>query len=445
MLSRCLNIACGQGATKAMIQAIKESTISKENCMIVNSTSKDIPNEYQDISIIISDDPDAGCGKVREAATYLMKEYLKYNSEVIKNNIRDDIDFVNIMTTTEGASGSGASVVLAKYIKQVIKVPVNIILITGFESDARGLQNTINYFKDLNGAEYTIRIVSNKKYLERNVTTFAAEEMANHEIANILSIIQGQYITSSDHNIDTTDHYRILSNPGLMFTGEVNIENRKYKNTDQSNKDLSDMIDYSSSLDFTPSATRIGIYMNISDSNLESIDTTFEVLKKKLCGQESVPELFIHRQNNSMTDQFIRVIATGIELPKEEVNEMYKKYQSSTKAMNNRESDFFESLDKMETSKIKDTSPKSNYDSEEDFLNDNNNEDMSEEVSMVFNRSKRKMTTSRSNTNNEVKSSPVNNIPTNNIKNNTSKKSNSVGTHKHDKQEHIQDNISDNY
>ena len=398
MLSKCYTFGCGQGATKAMIQAIKEGVLDPNYCRIVNSTSKDIPKEYLNKAIVISEDPDAGCGKVREAAKVLMLQYIKDNPNAINDLIDETIDYVNIITTTEGASGSGASVILAKYISQSIEVPVNIVLITGFESDTRGLQNTINYFKDLNGADYTIRIVSNKKYLENSVTTFAAEEKANHEVASVLAMVQGKDIVSSDHNIDNTDHYRIITTPGLMFTGEVDLSNKKYKNVDQSNKDLADMVDYSSSLDFTPSATKIGIYMNISDNNLENIDTTFEVLKKKLCGSNSVPELFIHRQDDDRFYPFIRVIASGIDLPTEEVQQMYNKYKTSVESADNRKSDFFDALDNMDTTQVK-TSSSTPTQNNDDFFKNCENEVKSEEAENVLGRRKRRRSMSSSNNN----------------------------------------------
>lgn len=353
---KSFTFGCGQGATKAMLCAINTGVLDEDYCMIVNSTSKDIPENYVDNAMIISDDKDAGCGKIREAAKTMMSNYLKSNPNIITNLIFNEdnpIDFVNIIATSEGASGSGASVVLAKYIKYLadindLDITVNIILITGFESDTRGLQNTINYFKDLNGADYTIRIVSNKKYLETCATTFEAEDMANNEVASVLSILGGIDIISSDHNIDNTDHMRLISNPGLVFTGEVNMKNKKYKNTDQLNKELSDMVDYTSSLDFDPSATMLGIYMNVSEDNMSAVDTSFSVIKKKLCGTDSVPELFVHKQYNGK-DQFIRVIASGLDLPQAELEIMYNKYENNICNTKSNADCFFDSLSSMDS------------------------------------------------------------------------------------------------
>ena len=93
MLSKCYTFGCGQGATKAMIQAIKEGVLDPNYCRIVNSTSKDIPKEYLNKAIVISEDPDAGCGKVREAAKVLMLQYIKDNPNAINDLIDETIDY----------------------------------------------------------------------------------------------------------------------------------------------------------------------------------------------------------------------------------------------------------------------------------------------------------------------------------------------------------------
>ena len=119
--------------------------------------------------------------------------------------IPEDTDYVNIITTSEGASGSGSSVVLAQYISNSMQLPVIITLITGFESDVRGLQNTINYFRDLKGANCGIITVSNRRFLnEANGNIFVAEKLANEDISKTLSIIGAQGLIDCEQNIDDT-------------------------------------------------------------------------------------------------------------------------------------------------------------------------------------------------------------------------------------------------
>lgn len=393
-MNRSFTFGCGQGATKAMIYCIENGTLDKNECCVVNSTIKDIPEDYRDRCIIISEDPDAGCGKVRAAAKKLMINYLRNNPNVIEELIPDDVQYVNIITTTEGASGSGASVVLAKWIESQIGLPVMITLICGFESDTRGLQNTIEYFKDLEGGNYIVKTVSNKRFLEKTSNTFVAERLANEDIATGIKVVNAFDIVDSEQNIDDTDHYKLITNPGMMFVTEVTFD-KKLKNPNQFDQIVSDAIDYSSSLDFEPSATKIGVFMNISDDNLSVIDTSFSAIKKKLCGNNTIEEFFVHRQYVSSEPEFIRIIASGMNLPKEELQDMYAKYQKNLKASTN-DDDFFSAISGMETVTQQSTHTKKNTD--DDFFSKFDNEETNEETDMVIRRSKRRRPTGSSGT-----------------------------------------------
>lgn len=345
---KSFTFGCGQGATKAMITAIDNGVLDKDRCVVVNSTIKDVPSEYRPTAIIISDDPDAGCGKVRDAARALMNDFIKSNPNYLEELIPEDTDYINIITTSEGASGSGSSVVLAQYISNTIELPVIITLITGFESDIRGLQNTINYFRDLKGANCGIITVSNRRFLnEANGNIFVAEKLANEDIAKTLSIIGAQGLIDCEQNIDDTDHYKIITNPGVIFAGEVEVSDR-IKNADQFNKLVGDMIDNTTSLDFEPSATKVGIYMNIPEETIEVLDTSFSIIKKKLCWN-GFQEFFIHRQNDPKQHNFIRVVASGINMPKAELMNMYNKFEKNSNQMSAGEDDFFDTLGKLET------------------------------------------------------------------------------------------------
>ena len=386
-MNRFFTFGCGQGATKAMLHCIEEGTLKRDDCCIVNSTHKDIPEEYRDGAIIISEDPDAGCGKVRSAAKKLMLNYLKKNPNVISAILsKRDYQYVNIMATTEGASGSGASVILAKFIESQFDIPVIITLISGFESDTRGLQNTIDYFKDLDGGDFVIRTVSNKKYLDKTNNTFTAEKMANEDISTAFKIISAFDITDSEQNIDDTDHYKLITNPGMMFVTEVIID-RKLKNPNQFEQMISDAIDYNTSLDFEPSATKIGVFMNISDDKLAIIDTNFTTIKKKLCGSNNVDEFFIHRQYDASKPEFVRIIASGMNLPKEELMDIYNKYQNNKNASSSKEDDFFSTISDMDTSSSEERRVK---EKNNDFFAQFDTNDSSDEDDIVIRRSRKR-------------------------------------------------------
>lgn len=395
-MNKFFTFGCGQGATKAMLHCIENGTLNREDCCIVNSTQKDIPEEYRDGAIIISEDPDAGCGKVRSAAKKLMLNYLKSNPNVIQSMLEnDDYQYINIMATTEGASGSGASVILAKFIESQLDYPVIITLISGFESDTRGLQNTIEYFKDLEGGDFVVRTVSNKKYLEKASNTFTAEKMANEDISTAFKIIGAYDIIDSEQNIDDTDHYKLITNPGMLFVTEAKID-KKLKNSSQFEQLISDAIDYNGSLEFEPSATKIGVFMNISDDNLSIIDTNFTSIKKKLCGANNVDEFFIHRQYIASEPEFVRIIASGMNLPKEELLDIYNKYQNN-KNVSSKEDDFFSTISDMDTSSGEERHMKSKSN---DFFAQFDSDDTSDEDDMVIRRSRRRSSFSSKTTSN---------------------------------------------
>lgn len=406
-MNKSFTFGCGQGATKAMIHCIENGTLNRDECCVVNSTVKDIPENYQRDAIIISPDQEAGCGKERNYAKSLMLAYLKQNPNAIEARIPQNAKYVNILTTTEGASGSGASVILARWIATRIQLPVIITLICGFETDTRGLQNTIEYFKDLEGVDYVVRTVSNKKFLEKTNNTFVAEKMANEDISTGIKVINAFDIVDSEQNIDDTDHFKLITNPGMMFATEVTFD-KKLKNSNQFDQIVSDAIDYSSSLDFTPSATKVGIFMNISDDNLSVIDTNFTSLKKKLCGN-TIDEFFIHRQYIADKPEFVRIIASGMNLPKDELVDIYNKYKKNLNTENSKEDDFFGAIKDMKTNVIKDNKNEIPEDKDDDFFAGFNMEEL--EASSPMNRGRRRASFSTGNkentTNQTTTQSPI--------------------------------------
>jgi hypothetical protein len=286
-------------------------------------------------------------------------------------------------------------VVLAKWIESQIGLPVMITLICGFESDTRGLQNTIEYFKDLEGGNYIVKTVSNKRFLEKTSNTFVAERLANEDIATGIKVVNAFDIVDSEQNIDDTDHYKLITNPGMMFVTEVTFD-KKLKNPNQFDQIVSDAIDYSSSLDFEPSATKIGVFMNISDDNLSVIDTSFSAIKKKLCGNNTIEEFFVHRQYKVDEPEFVRIIASGMNLPKEELQDMYAKYQKNLTA-NNNDDDFFSAISGMETVS-QNTSTVRKKNDNDDFFSQFDAEETTEEDELVIRRSKRRRPTGNSGT-----------------------------------------------
>ena len=332
-------IGCGAAGTKALITLIEKGVVSRNSAHIVNSTLRDVPKEYKDIALIISeDDRVGGCGKEREQGKALMLEYIKNHNFDVSELLNPNDETCTIIAAPEGGTGSGASVVLAEKISEF--VPVHIFMLNGFEDDPRGIKNTINYFKDLS-EEYVVEAISNKKFLRDTGSRLRAEAAANNELADRLMIYLGNPIVESAQNIDPTDHYKIITRPGFMDVEIVQLE--KVKNLEQMTKILQDAIDNTHSIDFTPSAGIIAVYINASDKTADLVTASFDLLKENF----GVPfEIFHHIQYEG-DNEWCAIIASGMKLPIEEVEAIYKKYIKESNRVDKSSDTFFGSVGKL--------------------------------------------------------------------------------------------------
>jgi hypothetical protein len=195
----------------------------------------------------------------------------------------------------------------------------------------------------------------------------------------------------------------------MMFATEVTFD-KKLKNSNQFDQIVGDAIDYSSSLDFSPSATKVGIFMNISDDNLSVIDTSFTALKKKLCGP-TIEEFFIHRQYVASEPEFVRIIASGMNLPKEELVDIYNKYQKSLNTESAKGDDFFGTIKDMKTKSNEEVARlDSAEEKEKDFFADFNMEELA--ATSPMNRSRRRSFSTGTKTSTPIhQEHPVNQTP----------------------------------
>lgn len=356
-------IGLGAGGNKATIRALELGVIDKLHGILINSTEKDIPADYKENAIIIGKNLN-GCGKEREISKDAIITYLK--EEDTFANIPVDTDRVVVVTSTEGGTGSGSAPILAKYIRDVIGINVSIFAFTGFENDARGMKNTINFMQEID-EDTTIQIVSNKKFLDdANGNFIRAQELANDEFCKRLVIMSGSVLEESDQNIDDTDLHKLIDAPGLLDITYTDIEN-PIKNTETFNKICSTLVDESKSVDFMPTASRIGVIFNGKSSSRDVIDYSFKVFKSKY-GEPY--EAYTHLQENkSYKKEFIACIASGIKLPTEAIQKTYDEYMQRTSKISKDKDSFFDiigSFEEPEEDKIfdmKKRQPKSNKES----------------------------------------------------------------------------------
>lgn len=343
----CKLIGLGAAGNKAAITAVDEKIISIENVMLVNSTLKDIPADFQNrdgANVYQFINAYGGCGKERSMSNELCMSTLEADTIKINKflNCGEDTEaeLVIIVASTEGGTGSGAAPVIADYVRHVLGIPVHVFGIAGFEDDVRGMRNTIEFFKEMQ-SDYAVQCIKNSKFLPQcNGNKIKAEKAANLEFCKKIGTLMGLTIRDSEHNIDPTDLYKITTEPGYMII-ETCTFTEKIKNAEQFKQALIETIDNSKALDIdTQAIKKLGVIINISENNTDSIDY-LDVLKARF----GIPEeTYPHIQHESDMPEFISFIATGLRMPIEEVEAIYSRYSDSASKVNNDADPFFSAM-----------------------------------------------------------------------------------------------------
>ena len=338
-------IGIGAGGNKAAICAVKNQVIDINNTMLINSTLKDVPKDYDGLAVEFANSY-GGCGKERAMSYELCKNSIMDGTIPLEDFLHigqdDQTELVVIASSTEGGTGSGSTPLLAKYIREVLGVSVHVFLFTGFEEDVRGAKNTVEVFQELQN-NFAVEALKLKKYLpECNDNKIKAEERADIDFCKKLSVLIGLQLRDSDHNIDPTDLLKISTTDGYMVI-ESAIIDEKIKNRDQFRKIIIDMIDNSKALDIDePSQTRLAVIINIRKDSTDYIDYN-DIITERF-GQ--CYDKFEHIQDESDMDQFVAFISAGSKMPMNEVEDVYNKYKDMTTKVNKDTDSFFGTIKK---------------------------------------------------------------------------------------------------
>lgn len=328
-------IGTGAAGNKAAIMLLEKDILDESQVKLVNSTARDIPEKYRSNAIIF-EETDGGCGKETSLGKELAIEALQTDDR-FDSFIDQDDEALIIVTSTEGGTGCGSSVILADYYSSTTGIQIQIFAFTGFEEDGRGLQNTIEFFQAMK-EEYTVNIISNIKFLESNPNKLRAQIAANEDFCERIKVLIADGIIDSEQNIDKTDLYKVVNTPGYSTILKTNLG--KIKNVDNFNKICSDMIDNDKSLETTEkSAKRIAVFINATEDTLNNMDLTFSIIKNKM----GVPyELFNHIQCDEQSPESIAIIVSGMKLPLDVLEEIYDKYKEESKKVNKNKDSFFD-------------------------------------------------------------------------------------------------------
>lgn len=337
---KSLMIGIGAAGNKAALAVVNDPTvqIKTEDVVLINSTSKDIPKEFNGETVILSED-DSGCGKERAVA----KEYIFAAIQSGKLNLEkksEDYDIVIVVASLEGGTGSGSAPIVAKYSDEMLGKNTHIFGFTGFEDDPRGLQNTVEFFQEISPS-VTVHMIQNKAFMRAvGNNKFKAEQLANKELALRIKLLDGTLLRASSQNIDSTDIYKVVNTTGYTTVEYAELTQDLVDTTDF-DKVCKAMIYNSKSLKTSKGQSRMAIIMNISPASEDAVDNEFRVFKENYGNPY---EKFVHKMYEQDMPEFIAIICSGMKLPLDEVKAIYDRYLKESEEVNKEEDSFYDQV-----------------------------------------------------------------------------------------------------
>lgn len=333
-------IGIGAAGNKAALGLVSDGVVEKEDIILINSTKQDVPEEYDGTYIALTAQ-DTGCGKERNVA----KEYAVQMMKAGTLNQYMNCDSVVIVSSISGGTGSGAAPIIGEYCKQVLGLNVHFIVFSGFEEDSRELQNSVEFFTELD-FDCDVQAIRNSAFLHGNGNNkFRAEEAANEELKMRVGVMLKQGLIPSKQNIDHTDHFKLINTTGFKTIERIEFDT-DLVDVEAFNKMCKNMIYNSKSLKTeNPGQLRLGVILNLSPLSIDSVDYNYTVIKETY-GEPY--EVFTHSQWDDTKKQSITIISSGMKLPIEEVSAMQEAYNKRAAMVNNEEDSFFDQLSKMD-------------------------------------------------------------------------------------------------
>lgn len=362
-------IGIGAAGNKAAINAVENKVIKIENVMLINSTLRDIPVDYKGLKIEYAGSY-GGAGKERKIAydlamKNLYDEVIPLTEFLQLNDSEKKAELVVIVTSTEGGTGSGSSVVIGNYIQNRLGVKVHMFGFAGFKSDARGIMNTVEWFQELESG-FAVECIENSKFLpECRNNKIKAEIAANAEFTKKLGILMGNPIRDSSQNIDATDHLKMVKEEGFMIIESTNFE--KIKNRDQFEQVVIDMIDNSKSIDISEiTSKKTAVIININPASTDYI--SYEDIIAERYGNAF--ENYLHIQHEADMPEFIAIIVAGVKMPVEEIQKLHSEFRARMNKIDRSKDTFFSAIKELEMDDVSDLSLKANAPtmSKEDFF-----------------------------------------------------------------------------
>jgi len=299
--------------------------VDRDHVKLLNTTPKDLPEKYklEDGLYVPFSTQLGGCGKESAKGRAAMIEAIQDKTINFANLLNDDSKEVILVSSMEGGTGSGSVPVVAKYF-EAMNIPVHIFGFIGFQDEARGINNTLKFFKDL-PSKVILHTIVNSHFLDYTKNYGKAEMAANDEFAKEIEILLGHKLVPSKHNIDDTDLYKINIQEGYMVINHVELDNPK--NIDAVNTAIAAAFEDPCYMDCDASSKRIAVTINASSKTQQVIDNSYEVIKRYV----GTPiELYQHIQPDTddelVGNEYIDIIACGMNFPDKPIKDVSLKY-----------------------------------------------------------------------------------------------------------------------
>jgi hypothetical protein len=208
-----------------------------------------------------------------------------------------------------------------------MNMPTHIFAFIGFQDEARGISNTLKFFKELS-SNVILHTIKNDHFKDYTGSYSKAEDAANLEFAKQVEILLGCKMVPSNQNIDDTDHYKISTTPGYMDIKHIDLTG--CKNVTGTDSAIAEAFDNGCGLDYTHGCKRLAIIINASESVQNAIDEHFEVIKR-YSGEPF--ETYRHIQETGNED-YMDVIISGLAYPEKSMIEMSTRYNSIKDKLN---------------------------------------------------------------------------------------------------------------
>lgn len=338
-MSSVVLIGTGAAGNKGVLYCT-DNGFDKKKALLINSTDKDIPGDCG-VKTYIFEDSIGGCGKETSLAVNMTRTAIRGSKlpQIIEEVVNpEEDDQVIIIAGTEGGTGCGSAPLLADFIFDVFEIPVTVIGFNGFEADVRGLANTVEFYKKMK-PDFVVQSICNSKFYDTSMSKSKAEERANAELLLRVEALTGKGLVDSKQNIDPTDLYKVTTSPGYTQIYKGSLDG--IKNIEQFNQLLIKLFDENKSMDKNRKSTKLGyvaIMINAPQETIDSLDEQYTVIKERF-GQWY--ELYEHKQSEEDQDNTITIILQGLDMPSDEISNIYKKYKTLSDAVDKTEDSFF--------------------------------------------------------------------------------------------------------